>query len=1683
MQLGLKLFVSSFLLLFLLMSQGCSGGGGSSSATEQDTSIIDPITPIDPVNPSVVLQASTFGINLSNIVDKETQSVSISEYSISIKRDDKELLDVYKEYITIQKDQSGNIIISMKYDETDKNGISGLQLGDVITFDAEGYTPQQFIVTQTMLDSGAVALAIKPIESRQTFSLADLVNNGDSVQPRSAFGATTRVSGDSVILETIDKKTQLTIPKVSYERMVRKISRLPRSTTTTQVFVDMTSVDPVTEHSATIGDFSYDPDSEPASERTTSAATSQDNGLESVIMSDIQMSTDAGDEIHCFGDGDYDPLTSKCSDGAQATLKMQIPQSQFEEYALKYNNGDKIVPLYSYNKEKAIWVRQLDANGAAIDGELVLVDNDNNKLANGGDTLYLEGKVGHFSWWNGDYPYENTCLNVKLDLANSASDISYIYAEGVDYSGRTITRNIRATDTQINNISTKANAMVSVSLIMKSGEVGDKIVYTTGSPSETCEDIGTLVSPSLTKHEITVKVNDVDGKPIKNASISNGGSYLTSDDNGTVVFNQSYKDEYNVTISASYNIDGFDLYDTTTVKNTTTETIVFVFDIQKITYTGTIVENVKGTEKAASNAYVHIYGDGYYQYAYVDGDGKFTINLPSSKVKANATASIYISSYNSEYAYSPSIRKKITLSANDTDLGKFILSFNVHTITGRVTNTLGEPVLSSYVLSNSRYSYVDSNGYYKMYLITAEGGQKDSLYAYDYASATQSDKQEVSLDSNTTNEINFVLDLRKATIKGAILSSTGVALEGMRVYWTQDYSSVLTDEKGEFLLETYREGDGSLVVYNPNSYDYLKFDAASNQYYIEVLGAKKGEIVDVGNLLASSGNLSPIVKSISVSPDQPVYGKDFSLIVDAYDPDGDPLTYTFEQVYATSAKIDSNASQAIVNVEAAGYYYFNIEVSDGKEVVSKRTSTYVKNHVKPVINSVYTSYTNGNYDKSADATVSVNAYSEEGNTLSYAFTLTNMNSYVVTPLTSNENNATIPTTISDGKYKLTITVSDLYNSASTYKYLTVDQTVAPTIESIFVNNVDLNNSSLNIKAPSAEQKFSVLLSKGELATPLTWRWSLGASSSTEETFAKSFSTSGYYVGYVTVTDKIGRSSSKSFYVNVQENQKPVINSVTITPDIITKIVDGYKDGAGNAVESISISVNASDTDSADLTYSFGNIDSKDGYSKTDTTEDNTATYSLSDLSVGVHAIKVSVSDGTNSVEKFINFTIKENTPPQITTFIVPLNARMGTTVNVISSAQDANSDSLTYKWSADNGAVVSNPNSKETTLTLPNTAITVEVTLEVSDGVNKATRKSSIIVLDNQKPTISYFGVSPLSIIQNAEIELKSQYGDSDGKIISATYILNAPDGSTTTYDAKTVSKIKLDTVGIYSVSLEVIDDNNAKTISDTIKVTVVKANQAPIITTLTSDKMSLLRGETATLSVVASDPDNDNFTIAWSATSGGVIVKDTISVDKATFSSSALGEYTVTVIAEDVNALKSVKTLKINVIDTAISLSASKTGVLTGEEVTLTAIMSSGHAVPSDTQWSFTLKPAGSAVAITPNGATATFTPDIAGTYTVKGLATLNGVNYESTISISASDKATTPSVDGYVKSGEDVLEGAMVRLYNKDDVTLFDQTSSTDVNGYFKFIDVPAGTYYLVTYAGNGYIANTEVIIITGE
>ncbi|QSZ40911.1 hypothetical protein GJV85_01880 [Sulfurimonas aquatica] len=1668
----LMYFLSITLLSIML---GCtSGGGGGSSSPEVVTEVVTnpPAVVVDPV---VVNSSTSFSINTSSVSDNLSRGTASStsefgdNYKLVVLRGSADITADYSDSINTTNE---NGVINIEFSKVTTDGVltsgsDGLLVGDIITLEVSGYAPQQFVVTQSMLDLNANALVLKQIDSRQTFTLENLTSGSDRVSARSSMGAKVYSTDTEVVFETLNKSVQLSFDTEGFNRLTQSIARLPQADGNTLVTMDMTTVDPNLEDDAAIGDFSYKPTA--ADNRDISRATMADNdedtGLESVVMANVEMRTSNGDTIDCFGGGNFDEATQTCDDDKIATLKMKVPASQFERYAKSYNNGSLIVPLYSYSKSEATWIRQTDSSGEPIDGELVLEDNDANQLANEGDTLFIVGTVGHFSYWNGDYPIQNTCL--KGTIVPGANGIPYgtlIKTQGIDYSGRKTSQRLSDETTAFDKLNARRSSQVDVFIEYSDGSTSShKTVSTTESPvTDECQDVGEFTVDDGTL--ITITVEDQTGAKLNRARVRAAGSSKYTDENGTAEFT-IYGSGTSVT--AYYYLDG----NSFSAQKDVNETATVVIDTSLTELKGSVSVKENGVSSPAVGAYVYVRATdySYSRSASVNDDGTYSVNLPKTKVADHTEVNIRVSYYYREYAKYLYANVDKTLDANSiNNIDAIELTIKPVTITGRVTQRFATDdkigISGAYVYLGRRSVYADSEGYYAA-TIFDEGDDNITAYAYDYSSYKSSEKKYLNpIDGNQS--IDFQIDNRPSYITGKVINTKGVGIENARVYWTGDWRSVRSDENGSFTIKTYtmEENNRNYVVRAYLDGKYKDYDANLSTI---------GTTVDAG-YLTFDFNIAPVIKDVVLDPSDPVAGKEFLVQIDAYDIDGDELTYTLENRYSGyhEVTISDTSDSGVYNVTAnsAGSIYLLVTVSDGVKETTKYLSRYIKRNSVPYISSV--SGVVSDYDKSSDMNVTVSAYDNDGDSLTYLFELLDLNGKNHNDkLTQNDNSVLISKSIANASYKLKVSVSDGVNQREAKKSFTADNNIKPVILDIYANTVPTKSKAFYAKTTDTiSLEANASDANGDA---LTYSWSIAGKTSTDKTFALGTVGIGTYTGYLQVSDTAGLYDTAKFSLVIAANQKPTFSSLTWEPTIIVKDSNGiYTNGDDENISDVTLTVVAADEENDTLEYTFGNID---GDTIVGTASANSATYPLNTLKAGKHAVKVTLTDGTNTVVRYTSFEIKQNNPPVIKAFYVPYTAKSASVINVNAFAVDNEGDTLTYKWSTTSGTL-SGETTSNAKVALPTVTLdtNVTVTLDVTAGKDTVRRTRVVTVRPNQPPTIKTKRFYSTSVIEGDKVNFEATAYDIDGSVKSYEWLV---DGTVVT--TGTISSFTANTVGVYTVSLRITDDSNAQTVEEFTKdkLTVSAKNAAPIINSLVATSVNLLPGEDTNLSVSASDADGDLISTVWSST-GGTLTSNN---DKASFSATEVGTYTITAKVTDGTHTPVQKSIEVTVESVTFNLSASKTSVITGTEVTLNSSFSDSTIVSSATTWSISSKPAGSTVSVVGDGSSGKISPDVAGTYTLKAQTSLYGITYSKEISISASTEIVGNVIEGVIEGANgDILVGAQIRLYNKADSAIYDVMLTSDADGGYKFTDIPAGDYYLVVYAGQDYIQTTQVVTV---
>jgi hypothetical protein len=191
-------------------------------------------------------------------------------------------------------------------------------------------------------------------------------------------------------------------------------------------------------------------------------------------------------------------------------------------------------------------------------------------------------------------------------------------------------------------------------------------------------------------------------------------------------------------------------------------------------------------------------------------------------------------------------------------------------------------------------------------------------------------------------------------------------------------------------------------------------------------------------------------------------------------------------------------------------------------------------------------------------------------------------------------------------------------------------------------------------------------------------------------------------------------------VNPPINTAPVINTVSVPSAVETAV-------------SLAISASASDADDDSLTYTWSKVS---GSGTATFANANNANTTVSFNTAGTYSIKVTVTDGEDSVEQTKSVTVTDPTPintaPVLNTVSVPSAVETAANLAIAASASDADGDSLTYTWSQVSGsgtATFANANNANTTVSF-NTAGTYSIKVTVTDGEDSVEQTKSVTVTD-----------------------------------------------------------------------------------------------------------------------------------------------------------------------------------------------------------------------------------------------------------------------------------------------------------------------------------------------------------------
>jgi hypothetical protein len=440
---------------------------------------------------------------------------------------------------------------------------------------------------------------------------------------------------------------------------------------------------------------------------------------------------------------------------------------------------------------------------------------------------------------------------------------------------------------------------------------------------------------------------------------------------------------------------------------------------------------------------------------------------------------------------------------------------------------------------------------------------------------------------------------------------------------------------------------------------------------------------------------------------------------------------------------------------------------------------------------------------------------------------------------------------------------------------------------------------------------------------------------------------------------------------------------------------------------------------------------------------------------GTYTITLVVDDGkvkspVSSATVVASFT---NSAP-VANAGVNQNVSIGRFVTLDGTAStDANSDTLSYKWS-----LLSKPTLSAAVLsstTSPNPTFTADVVgiftfgLVVNDGKVDSTMVSvTVVASSSNSAPVANAGVAQ-SVVAGAVVTLDGT-GSTDANNDPITYKWSwgtRPTGSTAALSSETTSKptFTASTPGTYVLTLVV---NDGKSNSDVAAVTVTAsvANAAPVANAGTNQNVTV--PATVTLDGSASsDANRDPLTYLWTLvsrpTSSTAALSSTTSA-KPTFSADIAGVYVASLVVNDGVLSSPVTTTTI----TAAALNSAPVAnagvaqnVTTGSVVTLDGSASSDANRDVLTYlWTLVSRPTSSTAALSSTtSARPTFSADISGVY-VASLVVNDGA---------LSSPVTTTTITAAVANSAPVANAGVAQNVTTGSVVTLTGAGSTDANG----------------------------------
>ena len=390
------------------------------------------------------------------------------------------------------------------------------------------------------------------------------------------------------------------------------------------------------------------------------------------------------------------------------------------------------------------------------------------------------------------------------------------------------------------------------------------------------------------------------------------------------------------------------------------------------------------------------------------------------------------------------------------------------------------------------------------------------------------------------------------------------------------------------------------------------------------------------------------------------------------------------------------------------------------------------------------------------------------------------------------------------------------------------------------------------------------------------------------------------------------------------------------------------------------------------------------------------------------------------------------------------NVQLGTTITLDGTAStDANSDTLSYKWTMYARPATSTASLSSTTS--PNPKFTADVmgiytiALVVNDGkVDSAPVPVTVVASNTNSAPVANAG-SAQSVVAGTAVTLdgtSSSDANSD-PLTFKWYWGTKPSGSIAALSSDTSAKptFTADKGGTYVLTL-IVNDGKANSEISAVTITASVANAAPVGNAGINQNVTLPAIVTLDGSA-SSDANRDPLTYKWALVTkpagSSAALSSTISA-KPTFTADIAGSYVASLIVNDGLIDSTVTT---TTVTAAVANSAPVANAGTNQNVTVGTLTTLDGSASTDADrdaltytWTLLSKPTNSTATLSStNSPKPTFTPDLAGAY-VTSLVVNDSKVTSSTVAVTVTASTANSAPVANAGTNQSVTTGAVVTL-----------------------------------------------------